>query len=482
MKKWLPAALLSCSLCLPAAANNVRVVIESAEPYNAIIEVKWENAWNLTDSVNNHDAVWVFFKSGHIGGSHPHAYIRNCTMLSDGTIKLSEDRVGIMLMPFVGAHEQISLKFRVDFNEMWQGQLHVHAVEMVYCPPGQFYAGDGRANNTFASSSGEPFLVSDTIISFHTRKGNFTIINPTADLVADSLKTSAFPTGVQGFYVMKYEINQKQFAAFLDSQNANDLRQLIPEFSGMTYILGDVRFRSAIQIDENTSASNSVHITVVTGQTGNGENRAVSYLNWDLLASYLDWSGLRPMTELEYEKACRGPKKPLKYEFAWGTQYVSSIDSLDADGTVDETTLQIAADTVGLAICSKPVGNPYVIGSARNGFAGLRGSSRIHVGAGYYSAFELSGNVWDMCVKVGHTAHDFNGAHGDGTLKEGAGANVAGWPTSNGIIAKGGGWNSLIVNKLDYQFRDLAVSDRFYVSQDYSSKRNTMGGRGCRSF
>ena len=30
------------------------------------------------------------------------------------------------------------------------------------------------------------------------------------------------------------------------------------------------------------------------------------HISWSDMSAYLDWSGLRPMTELEYEKACRG--------------------------------------------------------------------------------------------------------------------------------------------------------------------------------
>ena len=41
-------------------------------------------------------------------------------------------------------------------------------------------------------------------------------------------------------------------------------------------------------------------------------------MNWQDLTSYLDWSGLRPMTEFEYEKACRGTLNPVAYEYPWG--------------------------------------------------------------------------------------------------------------------------------------------------------------------
>ena len=46
---------------------------------------------------------------------------------------------------------------------------------------------------------------------------------------------------------------------------------------------------------------------------------ACNWLSWADVAAYLDWSGLRPMTELEFEKACRGPNAPVAGEYAWGS-------------------------------------------------------------------------------------------------------------------------------------------------------------------
>jgi len=61
--------------------------------------------------------------------------------------------------------------------------------------------------------------------------------------------------------------------------------------------------------------------TIVCAKEGNGTKepvkfytyapaKAVNYISWSDLTAYADWAGLRPITELEYEKACRGPVKP----------------------------------------------------------------------------------------------------------------------------------------------------------------------------
>ena len=50
-----------------------------------------------------------------------------------------------------------------------------------------------------------------------------------------------------------------------------------------------------------------------------GQNLPCNFLSWMDLAAYLDWAALRPMTELEFEKICRGPNPPIAGEYVWGT-------------------------------------------------------------------------------------------------------------------------------------------------------------------
>ena len=68
---------------------------------------------------------------------------------------------------------------------------------------------------------------------------------------------------------------------------------------------------------------------------------------------------------------------------------------------------------------------------------------------------------------------------GDGAISD-DGNQDEGWPSAAAAITRGGGCNSLIFNTIGYEFRDLAVSDRFYRNLIPSQRMHTVGGRGGR--
>src|SRR5208283_4202281 len=55
-----------------------------------------------------------------------------------------------------------------------------------------------------------------------------------------------------------------------------------------------------------------------------GEWIAMNYSYWLDAAAYAAWAGLRPYTELEYEKAARGPITPVNGEYAWGSTGITN--------------------------------------------------------------------------------------------------------------------------------------------------------------
>lgn len=164
-----------------------------------------------------------------------------------------------------------------------------------------------------------------------------------------------------------------------------------------------------------------------------------------------DWSGLRPLTELEYEKACRGPSLPVDNGFPWGTTAGLLINRLqDVNTTAESPQVRgatlVAGAFYGGVISSAPL---------RNGAMADAASDQFEAGASYYGVMDLAGNVCEKCVvSYNHAAAlAFSGLHGDGELNADGTANVADWPYQtavsygNGsIISRGGGWYETVLN------------------------------------
>ena len=149
---------------------------------------------------------------------------------------------------------------------------------------------------------------------------------------------------------------------------------------------------------------------------------ACSYITHRDGAAFAAWAGLRPMTELEFEKACRGPLKPVANEYAWGTDAIAGAGAkggrytLRNPGQPDESVVWTGENGLnaarGNALCSK---TDKGIGALRVGIFATPDSDRVRAGASYWGILEMSGNLQEAAVPVGSPAgRAFAGTHGDG--------------------------------------------------------------------
>jgi formylglycine-generating enzyme required for sulfatase activity len=210
---------------------------------------------------------------------------------------------------------------------------------------------------------------------------------------------------------------------------------------------------------------------------------ACPYLSWPDGAAYADWSGLRPMTELEYEKACRGPLNPVANEFAWGTENAANgAYTLGNAGLNNESIETSYSTTAGNTSYYSTVGS--IDGPLRVGIYAANSSNtgRITAGASYYGIMELSGNLDERTVTVGNASgRAFTGVHGDGALSSLGYANTTAWPGlfenqvfyANGIGYRGGNFITFV------QF--LRVSDRFGATLANYTHYSWYGFRAVRS-
>jgi formylglycine-generating enzyme required for sulfatase activity len=336
--------------------------------------------------------------------------------------------------------------------------VRVIAIEMVFIPQGAFYAGDATSLYFIRTSSTDnsPIHITSeaalpTISS--SGAGNYSL-------------TANFRKGYAAFYIMKYEISQGQYTDFL-----NTIGQL----------QASNRFPNAYGFNRNTVGYNALTTDYFTDRP----DRAMNFLSWSDVVAYLDWAALRPLTELEYEKACRGPLPPVPNEFAWGTTSFTPGVTLSGPENGTETFTDPGAN---MRRIPQPItGGDGGVGPARVGiFATSSTNTRAAAGASYWGVLNLSDNVGEYYYNYyagQSTRSPGNGIPwGDGNLTHpGGDANTPNWDIycDDNVIVRGVTSGS---GRQDY----AAISGRGGVSAvwdwrgDCLGRYGYIGGRGGR--
>ena len=124
---------------------------------------------------------------------------------------------------------------------------------------------------------------------------------------------ATFPTGYKGFYMQDRPITQAAFAFFLSS--------LPPKLAGEYHERGghatEGGWAGSILKSQDPENPYEFH-------HGRLKSTCTWWLSWEMGASFAAWAGLRPMTELENEKALRGPRRAAPEECGssfWGGSY-----------------------------------------------------------------------------------------------------------------------------------------------------------------
>ncbi|GAB4407441.1 MAG: hypothetical protein OHK0039_09940 [Bacteroidia bacterium] len=492
MNRFLRLALptVVCLAAWPALrANHLRwAQLSMPDAQTLAVSVAWDHSWSLAAAPGNHDAVWLFIKARSGNGpwlhlapaADPAAHSVGDTLLAlhpaPGGLILRRTRPGEGDIPFTS----LLIRLASPLPAGWELQLH--GIEMAYVPPGPYWLGDSSSSHSLRDgTTGGPYYVGDSgsLTAGPLGLADDGTLPPAADVPA------TYPTGYAGFYCMKYELSQAQYAAFLntlDIPQQTARTQASPYAAAGTYALtptGLAAGRNGIVVtrpagNQPAHYACNANGNLVFDEPDDGGWRACNYLDWEDLLAYLDWAALRPMTELEFEKACRGPVRPLPGGFAWGTAQAVDANTLLHDGTTSETAGEVATTQAGLA--SHGYAGPQ--GPLRSGFGARDTASRLQSGASYYGICELSGNLWELCVQVDALGLGYDGRHGDGAPDADGRADVPRWPRDGGAGFRGGAWNSGILPG----FRDLAVSDRFYIDLYPGQRRATSGGRGVLSW
>ncbi len=292
-----------------------------------------------------------------------------------------------------------------------------------------------------------------------------------------------YPNGYPAFWAMKYEISQEQYVTFLnkltaDQQRARTLGVAMENLSEGDYVFGNDRkqpaFRNGIRMMKYEKRGEPMVFDI--GGTDVDPTLACNYLTPNDMLAYADWTGLRPMSEMEYEKMCRSfyPTEPLRGEYPWHTTSLSKVSVLADRATRAERPLNGAENVNFGAVVQGPLRCGAFVAGAQN---------REQTGAGFWGNMELAGNLAELYYNVNTEGRAFRGIlagqHGDGKLSDLGECNVTQryWPLHrDAFCLKGGSW-------ADTDVELLRVSDRtkhWKVVENLSHRDSTVTFRlGC---
>ena len=316
-------------------------------------------------------------------------------------------------------------------------------------------------------------LVYDSITTLNNRFGLYSRDGDTW-----SGQTSVdYPNGYKAFFVMKYEISQEQYVAFLNKltaaqQRTRTIGASLGSLEEGMYVFGGVGTRAvgrngiklaSIGADDAPYVfANDLEPGNDYSQDGDGQTIACNFLNAGDMMAYADWCGLRPLTELEFEKMARRPypEVSLRGEYAWNT----NGNFTPATGFQGET-----AGTKGEKVNGGNVNaGDQLKGPVRCGVFALPSGSQVDAGASFWGVMELSGNLSELYYNVNSEGRLFRGIsdkhHGSGKLDGSGKSNVDNnyWPEVPDAFALRGG-----------SYRDVrertCISDRERNARVYST-------------
>lgn len=539
-------ALTNLSHATNIRVSNTRIIPVTESTSQIQFDLTWDFSWRVTSlngvTVTNWDAAWVFAKyrvTTVYGGDNIWRHVWLSTTAADHTVG-NTNSVPFTLSVGTGEaggstrgmgvfmHRSATAaangtnnwqNVRLLWNHAQQGhnrqlqvEVQVFAIEMVYVAPGTFSAGSGGTEDGAFRQGGagnSPFSI--------TTQASVTLGDATGQLWGNSTSGTStigpagsthanYPTGVNAFYMMKTEISQGMYRDFLNTlTRTQQLNRILTDGQVGRYAGGGVWNGTSFSTEQNnlTAPANRIGLRLVSDPGGSnplvfacdlttstdllpstlnlsndGEWIAMAQLNFGDFAAFADWAALRPMTELEYEKAGRGPATPVANEYAWGSTSITRSNGFTNAGTSNEVT-----NTTNANIASN--NQPNVQGPKRAGSFARTISTRVLSGASFWGILDLSGNVWEPVVSIGHTTgRNFQGTHGDGQLSADGHADALTWPGMvSGVVTGSVGWG-VRGGYWAFDPADTArLSSRLFANQEnYGTGRlSDWGGRAVRT-
>lgn len=278
----------------------------------------------------------------------------------------------------------------------------------------------------------DSYLITDDLLRMdlrtHLSDGGTGFVN--ASLQAN------YPKGYEGFYAMKYEISQEQYVGFLNKllynqQKNRTIGAALDDLKEGDYVYpSGLTYRNGIAVGKRDN-NRIIFVNNLKGgdysQIDDGQTIACNFLSVSDMLAYADWAGLRPLSEMEYEKMNRSlypnisgdptADHSIRADWAGGGSM-----QLPASGTVaDMGTPNEKLNGANINIGNKVAG-PVRCGSFADG-----ASTKSKAGASEWGVMELSGNLKEIYYNMSVQGQVFRQdivAHGDGDIVAESASNV----------------------------------------------------------
>jgi formylglycine-generating enzyme required for sulfatase activity len=482
MKKIAIYLMVSFAISSISLANNLILGTPTISGSTLTFTIKWDNSWKVADGPTNWDAVWIFVKRQTCVTGTVNPWIHATLDASGQSVTGSElqvdnvtDNAGVFVRRAtngIGNITQATVTLTLA-SAIGGDNIRVFGMEMVNVPTGGFYIGDGNPSYySFGNSTNQPVQITSATTSLTTADyGNQQQLGSTVTL------PSTYPFGYDRFYCMKYEITCAQYVGFLNTltydqqlhkQQDMNWNTTPPTSAAGTLFMGYAQYRIEIKTPgiSTTSLTPAVY-ACETNDNGiydedcDGLGLPVS-LRQEHWLTFMEWAALRPMTEFEFEKACRGPLAPVNGEKAWGSVDIAQFQYTNADwGCSTDAQTYFA-----LGLCNYQTGRMYRAGSAASSI-----TDRVHAGATYYGILDMSGSTYERCVGGwGYDYSTYTTANGDGNINSDGTCGMSIWNNMQYWNRGGSAQNG----------NAIQVSSRTYGND--ASYGQIQSGRGVRSY
>ena len=349
---------------------NVRIVPGDDKQATIQFDAAWQGSWR---NDINHDAAWIFFKVRPEGAKewqhirlaasrvlNPKGYACEGNSKMDFLVPAGEDGYTGMFVRQAGQSSPCSIAL-TNVTAVWdlskskgigrdtKVQIVAVCLKMVYIAEGPFYLGSGGTEP--AGWYEYPETQKERAETYGNTNGNATVVahegvDNASEFPAYLVKNSGpistgkkpgqlwargaepvegeipatFPNGYAAFYVQSEWINVYDYVVMLNTLPAKVADVLYDInggfFAANCYWVYEEGKANPKGISREGTGPDYTYVQTWSSYYGNPRQQVwgMRWLTWENAAAFAAWAGLRPPTELEFEKYMRGPRQPVPDE------------------------------------------------------------------------------------------------------------------------------------------------------------------------